>query len=160
VVGGGDTAVEDALFLSRFCSKVYLIHRRDRLRAVKVLQDAAFANDKIQFVWDTTVEKILGQDSVEGITVKNLKTNEARDIKIDGLFIAVGVVPNSDIVKGKVETNERGYIITDESMQTNKFGVYAAGDVREKTLRQIITAAADGAVAAYSAERYISENRW
>ena len=160
VVGGGDTAVEDALFLSRFCSKVYLIHRRDRLRAVKVLQDAAFANDKIQFVWDTTVEKILGQDSVEGITVKNLKTNEARYIKIDGLFIAVGVVPNSDIVKGKVETNERGYIITDESMQTNKFGVYAAGDVREKTLRQIITAAADGAVAAYSAERYISENRW
>jgi len=160
VVGGGDTAIEDALFLSRFCTKVYVIHRRNQLRAVKVLQDAAFANDKIEFIWDTTVEKILGNHAVEGITVKNVKTNETKDLKIDGLFIAVGVVPNSDLVRGKIELNERGYILTDESMQTNKFGVYAAGDIREKPLRQIITAAADGAIAAYAAERYISENKW
>ncbi|WP_094550715.1 thioredoxin-disulfide reductase [Petroclostridium xylanilyticum] len=160
VVGGGDTAVEDALFLSRFCPKVYLIHRRDSLRAVKVLQDAAMANDKIEFIWNTTIEKILGEESVEGITIKNVKTNEVKDLNVDGLFIAIGVVPNSDLVKGKVETNEAGYIITDENMQTNKFGVFAAGDIREKILRQIVTAAADGAIATYAAERYINENRW
>ncbi|MDK2799213.1 MAG: thioredoxin reductase [Clostridiales bacterium] len=160
VVGGGDTAVEDALFLSKFCPKVYLIHRRDQLRAVKVLQEAAFQNEKIEIIWDTTVEEILGEDKVEGIRVKNKKTNEVKDLAVEGLFIAVGVVPNSDIVKGKIEINNNGYIITDEGMLTNKFGVYAVGDVREKTLRQIVTAAADGAIAAYAAERYISENKW
>lgn len=160
VVGGGDTAVEDALFLSRFCPKVYLIHRRGELRAAKVLQDAIMANDKIEFLWNSTVENIIGEEAVEGVTVKDIKTGQSQDIKIEGLFVAVGNVPNSEIVKGKVETNAAGYIVTDEGMLTNKFGVFAVGDVREKTLRQVITAAADGAIAAYAAERYISENRW
>ena len=160
VVGGGDTAVEDALFLSRFCPKVYLIHRRGELRAVKVLQDAIMANDKIEFLWNSAVEDILGEDAVEGIMVKDIKTGQTQKVKVEGLFIAVGNVPNSEIIKGKVETNAGGYIITDESMLTNKFGVFAVGDVREKTLRQVVTAAADGAIAAYAAERYISENRW
>ena len=158
VIGGGDTAVEDALFLSKFCPKVYIIHRRDELRAVKVLQDAVFANDKIEIVWDSTVEKILGDHNVEGITVKNIKSGEIRDLSIEGLFIAIGVTPNSEMVKNKVEVNKNGYIITDDAMQTNKPGVYAVGDIREKYLRQIVTAAADGAIAAYAAERYIHEN--
>lgn len=160
VVGGGDTAVEDAIFLSRFCTKVYLIHRRDQLRAVKVLQDAAFKNDKIEFVWDSTVEEILGEEVVEGIRVKNVKTNEEKELKVDGVFVAVGVVPNTDLVKGKVNLTNRGYIVTDDTMQTNKQGVFAAGDCREKILRQVVTAAADGATAVYAAERYINEHQW
>ncbi|HHV60949.1 MAG TPA: thioredoxin-disulfide reductase [Clostridiaceae bacterium] len=160
VVGGGDTAAEDALYLTRFCPKVYLIHRRDSLRATKVLQEAVFSNDKIEVVWDSVVEEIHGRFDVEGIKVKNVKTDESRKIEAEGVFVAIGVVPNTELVKGKVELNQAGYIITDDSMQTNIFGVYAAGDIREKVLRQVITAASDGAVAAYMAERYIVENRW
>lgn len=157
VVGGGDTAVEDALFLSRFSPKVYLIHRRDQLRAAKVLRDVAFANDKIEFVWDSVVEAIEGEENVEGIKIKNVKTGVSKELKVDGMFVAVGVVPNSDLIKGKIETTDRGYIVTDANMLTNKPGVYAAGDVRDKILRQVITAAADGAIAAFAAERYITE---
>ena len=157
VVGGGDTAVEDALFLSRFSPKVYLIHRRDQLRAAKVLRDVAFANDKIEFVWDSVVEAIEGEENVEGIKIKNVKTGVSKALKVDGMFVAVGVVPNSDLIKGKIETTDRGYIVTDANMLTNKPGVYAAGDVRDKILRQVITAAADGAIAAFAAERYITE---
>lgn len=160
VVGGGNTAVEDALFLSRFCKKVYLIHRRDSLRATKVLQEAALNNDKIEFIWNSTVEKINGEDGLDGITVKNIKTAEKMELSISGMFIAIGYEPNTSLVKGKVEITDSGYIITDETLQTNIFGVYAAGDIREKSLRQVITAAADGAVAAYSVERYIAENQW
>lgn len=158
VVGGGDTAVEDALFLSRFCNKVYLIHRRDQLRAVKVLQDAAFANDKIEFVWNSVVEEIIGEQGVQGVVIKDQNTGETKELQLEGLFIAVGIQPNIELVKGKVEVNNNGYIITDEGMQTNKPGVYAAGDIREKFLRQLVTAASDGAVAAYAAERYVTEN--
>lgn len=160
VVGGGDTAAEDAIYLTRFCPKVYLIHRRDSLRATKVLQEAVFNNKKIEIIWDSAVEEIKGDFGVEGIKVKNLKSNETQELSVEGIFVAIGVLPNTGLVKGKVELNEAGYVITDDNMLTNIFGVYAAGDIREKVLRQVITAASDGAVAAYMAERYINENRW
>jgi thioredoxin reductase (NADPH) len=160
VVGGGDTAAEDALYLSRFCSKIYLIHRRDTLRASKVLQDALVANDKIEFVWNSAVEDIYGKFEVDGVRVRNIITEQVQNIEVHGVFIAVGNIPGSDLVEGKVELNRWSYIVTDENMQTNLLGVYAAGDIRDKPLRQIITAAADGATAAYSAERYISGNKW
>ena len=157
VVGGGDTAVEDALFLSRFCPKVYIIHRRDELRAAKVLQEAAFKNDKIEFIWDTVVEDIHGKDAVEGIRIKNVKDDSTKELNVEGIFIAVGIEPHTDLVKGKVALTPQGYIETDDTMQTSKPGVFAAGDCREKILRQVITAASDGATAAYAAERYINE---
>ncbi|MCX8130945.1 MAG: thioredoxin-disulfide reductase [Clostridia bacterium] len=160
VVGGGDTAAEDALYLSRFCSKVYLIHRRDTLRAAKVLQNAMFTNSKVEFIWNSVIEDIYGKFSVEGLQLRNLRTDEVFDVQVDGLFVAVGNIPSTNLVKGKVELNQWGYIVTDENMQTNIFGVFAAGDIREKPLRQVITAASDGATAAYSAERYISDNTW
>lgn len=160
VIGGGDTAAEDALYLSRFCSKVYVIHRRDSMRATKILQDALFNCKNVEFIWDAEVDDIYGKFDLEGLKVRNLKTGEIDDLKVDGIFIAVGNVPNTELVKGKIELNKTGYIVTDENMQTNMFGVFAAGDIREKPLRQVITAAADGATAAYIAEHYINENRW
>ncbi len=156
VVGGGDTAAEDALYLSRFCPKVYLVHRRDKLRASKSLQRELFNNNKIEFLWDSVVDEILGQFSVDGIRVRDLNTNRTTDLEAEGLFVAVGTTPNSSLVKGKVIFDDAGYIITDNKMQTNIPGVYAAGDIRSKYLRQVITAAADGAIAAYSAEQYIT----
>lgn len=160
VVGGGDTAAEDALYLSKFCTKVYLVHRRDTMRASKVLQNALMDNDKIEFLWDSVVDEVYGKFDVEGVKVRNLKTEAVKDIPLSGLFVAVGNIPNTTLVEGKVELDQWGYIVTDENMQTNIFGVYAAGDIREKPLRQVITAASDGAIAAYSADRYISENTW
>lgn len=160
VIGGGDTAAEDALYLSRFCSKVYLIHRRDSMRATKILQDSLFNCKNVEFIWKTEVDDIYGKFDLEGLKVRNLKTGEINDLKADGIFIAVGNVPNTELVKEKVELSKTGYIVTDENMQTNMFGVFAAGDIREKRLRQVITAAADGATAAYIAEHYINENRW
>ncbi len=160
VVGGGDTAAEDAIYLTRFCPKVYLIHRRDSLRATKILQEAIFDNKKIEIIWDSAVEEIKGGFGVEGIKVRNLKTNETQELSVEGMFVAIGVLPNTGLVKGKVELNQAGYVIADDNMLTNIFGVYAAGDIREKVLRQVITAASDGAVAAYMAERYIYENKW
>lgn len=160
VIGGGDTAVEDALYLSRFCKKVYLVHRRDSLRAAKVLQDNLFNRKNVEFTWNSTVEDIKGKFDVEGVKVINIKTNETTDIAVDGVFVAVGNKPNTELVKSKVELNQAGYVITDDSMQTNIFGIYAAGDIREKPLRQVITAASDGAIAAFMADRYINENRW
>lgn len=160
VVGGGDTAAEDALFLTKFSSKVYMIHRRESLRATKILQDALQDNPKVEFCWNSTVEDIIGESEVTGLRLKNVKTGETKEIAVDGVFIAIGTTPNSGIVKDKVELNEAGYIITDENMQTNIFGVYAAGDIREKALRQVVTSVSDGAVAAYMAEKYIAENKW
>ncbi len=158
VAGGGNTAVEDAIYLSRFSPKVYLIHRRDSLRADKVLQDIAFKNEKIEFVWDSTIEEIIGEQNVEGIKLKNIKTDETKELSVEGIFVAIGYVPNSSLLKDKVELDNFGYIITGEDMSTNVKGVFSAGDIRQKTLRQVITSAGDGATAAYSAQRYVTEN--
>lgn len=156
VVGGGDTAAEDALYLSRFCPKVYLIHRRDKLRASKTLQKELFNNKKVEFLWNSVAEEITGQYGVEGIRVRDLYTDKIKDLAVEGLFVAIGAAPNTSLVKGKVTLDDAGYIMTDDKMLTNIPGVYAAGDIRSKFLRQVITAAADGAVAAYSAEHYIN----
>lgn len=160
VVGGGNVAAEDALFLSRFCSKVYVIHRRESLRATDVIQGKMKKNNKIEFYWNTVVEDILGESQVTGLKLSNVKTHEKREISVNGVFIAIGTSPDTELVKDKIEMNSAGYIITDDNMQTNLFGVYAAGDVREKLLKQIVTAVSDGAVAAYMAEKYITEFKW
>lgn len=160
VVGGGNVAAEDALFLSRFCSKVYVIHRRESLRATGVIQEQMKKNNKIEFYWNTVVEDILGESQVTGLKLSNVKTHETREISVNGVFIAIGTSPDTELVKDKIEMNSAGYIITDDNMQTNLFGVYAAGDVREKLLKQIVTAVSDGAVAAYMAEKYITEFKW
>lgn len=155
VVGGGDVAVEDAIYLARMCKKVYLAHRRDELRAVKILQEKLFDQDNVEILWDTELEKIYGKDFVEGATVFNNKTGEKKELPIEGAFIAVGTNPNSGLLEGKVEMDENKWIITDEWCMTNKDGVFAAGDVRKKVLRQVITAASDGAIAAYGVERFV-----
>lgn len=160
VVGGGDTAAEDALYLARFCPKIYLIHRRDSLRATKILQDELFCNIKIELVWDSVVEEIIGEHGVEGLKLRNLKSNVSSQIDVDGLFIAIGLNPNISLINGKIQQSPEGYIITNERMQTNIPGVFAAGDIRQKFLRQVITAASDGATASYSAELYITETKW
>ena len=158
VVGGGDSAVEEALFLTRFARKVTIIHRRDQLRAVKSLQDKAFANEKMDFIWDSVVESLDGQDVLQTICLRNVKTGETKQITADetdgmmGLFVFVGLDPNSGLLGGKLPL-EKGYIKTDENMRTAIPGVFAAGDIRVKGLRQIVTAAADGAIAAMEAER-------
>lgn len=157
VVGGGDTALEDALFLARLCSKVYLIHRRDAFRGAKILQDKVLAHEKIEFIPSTVVEKINTSSSVSDVTVRNVITNETKNINVSGVFIAVGTKPNSALVSDLNITDERGYIITNEAMETEISGVFAAGDIRKKPLRQVITAAADGAVAINSAMSYLNE---
>ncbi|MGB9812699.1 MAG: thioredoxin-disulfide reductase [Thermovenabulum sp.] len=159
VVGGGDSAIEEAIYLTKFAESVTVIHRRNELRATKILQERAFSNEKIKFLWDSVVEEIRGKDAVEEIVVKNIKTGEEIIYPTDGVFVAIGWEPNSEIVKDLVKLNERGYIVTDENMATNVPGIFAAGDIREKALRQVITAAADGAIAAVSAEKYIEEKR-
>ncbi|NLK88002.1 MAG: thioredoxin-disulfide reductase [Clostridiaceae bacterium] len=156
VVGGGDTAAEDVLYLSRFCPKVYLIHRKDKLRASKILQRELFNNKNVEFLWNSVIEEIIGQYGVDGLRVRDLITDKTKALEVEGLFVAIGTTPNSSLVKGKIILDDKGYIITDSKMQTNIPGVYAAGDIRSKYLRQVITAAADGAIAAYSAEHYIT----
>lgn len=158
VVGGGDVAVEDAIYLARFCKKVYLIHRRDEFRAVKVLQDRVMETEKVEIIWDTVVDEIQGTDVVTGAQIRNKKTGEESHLDVDGVFIAVGTIPNSQLLKGKVDTDEGGYIITDEACETSVSGVYAVGDVRKKLLRQVITAAADGATAVYASEMHLITN--
>lgn len=161
VVGGGDAAVEEAMYLTKFARKVTIIHRRDELRAAKSIQEKAFANPKIDFMWDTVVESVDGEDVLSRMVVKNTKTGELTTIEaneedgIFGLFGFIGLLPNSEMFEGKI-TMENGYILTDEDMRTNIPGVFAAGDIRKKSLRQVVTAAADGAIAAMQAEHYIS----
>lgn len=145
VVGGGDVAVEDAIFLARFCEKVYLIHRRDELRAVKALQDELFSLPNVEVVWDSVVTAIEGEDAVERAVLQNVKTKEETTLETAAVFVAVGIVPDTALAKNLCETNESGYIIAPESCATSVPGIYAAGDARAKRLRQIVTAAADGA---------------
>ena len=159
MIGGGDSAVEEAMFLTKFAEKVYLVHRRDQLRAVKIIQDRAFKNDKMEFVWDTIVQEIKGGDFVENLVVYNKKTKKATELKVDGVFIYIGIIPNNELFKDKLELDERGFVLTDETMQTNIEGVYAAGDIIHKVLRQVVTAAGDGATAAFAAEKWIEENK-
>ncbi|MBP5184330.1 MAG: thioredoxin-disulfide reductase [Lachnospiraceae bacterium] len=156
VVGGGDVAVEDAIFLARLCKKVYIIHRRDEFRAAKSLVTALKACENVEFVYDSTVSSINGKNMTESVTVHNKKTGEDREIAINGIFIAVGIEPNSGTFEGVVEM-ENGWIKAGETCETSAPGIYAVGDVRTKQLRQVITAAADGANAVTSAERYLIE---
>ncbi len=155
VVGGGDTAVEEADFLTKFASRVYLIHRRDRLRAVKSLQDKALSNPKIETVLDTIVEKIDGDSAVEKADIKNVKSGVKKELPVKGVFVYVGLRPSTGFLKGYVSLNERGYISVDKDMKTSKDGVFACGDCIEKNLRQAVTAAGDGAVAAYGAQHFV-----
>ena len=155
VVGGGDVAVEDAIFLARGCEKVYLIHRRDELRAAKILQEALKKLPNVEILWDTEVKEIRGEDQVEELLIYNKKTEETKSISVSGVFMAVGTIPNTAIVKDFVDMDEKGYIIADERCATSVCGIYAAGDVRTKQLRQIITAASDGANAVTSIEQYL-----
>ena len=156
VVGGGDVALGDALYLARLCRKVYLIHRRDSFRGAKVLEDKVRAAENIELVLDSTVEEIRGEGQLKSILVKNKKSGAETELAIDGLFIAVGIVPESKSFPF-LKTDERGYVLADETCETNVPGVYAAGDVRKKQLRQVITAVADGANAVESAVRYLTE---
>jgi len=158
VIGGGDTAVEDALYLTGLASRVYLVHRRDELRAQHALQKAAMKSGQIEFIWDSEVTEILGSTLVEGVRIRNKKTQEEKTVSVSGVFIAVGIIPHTDEVKGTVETDEAGYIKTDIWMRTNLPGVFAAGDIVAKPLKQLVTAAADGATAIYGAQHYIREN--
>jgi thioredoxin reductase (NADPH) len=155
VIGGGDSAVDEALYLTRFARKVYVIHRRNALRAAKISQERAFRNEKIEILWDTVVEKIAGENGVEGVSLKNVKTMERRDLPVGGVFMYVGWEPNTNFLKGVIDLDKSGFVLTDAQMATSRPGVYAAGDVRQKLLRQVVTAAADGAIAAFAAERYI-----
>ena len=163
VVGGGDSAVEEAMYLTKFARKVTIIHRRNELRAAKSIQEKAFANPKIAFLWDSVVVKVDGDDLLSSMTVKNVKTGELTEITADeddglfGLFGFIGYNPNSQLFEGVLDM-ENGYIKTDENMHTNIPGVFAAGDIRVKSLRQVVTAAADGAIAAMQAEHFISNH--
>ncbi|ASS76521.1 thioredoxin-disulfide reductase [Tumebacillus algifaecis] len=155
VVGGGDSAVEEGIYLTRHASKVTIIHRRDTLRAQKILQDRAFKNEKINFIWDTTVETIEGDGKVQKLQLKNTKTGEASEFACDGIFIYVGMVPNTKFFTDLPILNESGYVVTNDKMETKLPGVFAAGDGRETVLRQVVTATADGAVAAFYAGHYV-----
>ena len=156
VVGGGDAAAEDALYLAKICKKVYLIHRRDSLRAQHIVQQRLFSLTNVEMVWDSVVEDILGPEKVEGVAVRNVKTEGASSIVADAVFIAIGQVPNTDLFNGQIALSETGHVTVDREMRTNLAGVYAAGDVTAKALRQVVTAVADGAVASYGAIKYIS----
>ena len=158
VIGGGDSAVEEAIFLTKFAKKVYLIHRRDKLRAVKIVQDRAFANDKIEIIWDTVVKEVKGEQMVEKLDLYNRKTKESSQLEVGGVFIFVGYLPNNDLIKDFAELDAIGFVKANDKMETNVAGIYSAGDLNHKILRQVVTSASDGAIAAFAAEKWIEEN--
>lgn len=159
VVGGGNAAVEEAMYLTKFADKVYIIHRRNELRADKIVQERAFKNEKIEFIWDSVVKEIKGADLVNTAVLENVKTHEISNLQVDGVFPYIGMTPNIESISGQVEQDANGFIITDETMKTSIDGVYAAGDVRKTPLRQVITAASDGAVSAVYAVKYLESIR-
>lgn len=162
VVGGGDAALEEGLFLTKYASEVYVVHRRDQLRASQIMQARAFKNDKMKFIWDTVVEEIQGDSGkVTGALLRNVKTDEKQVFPIDGVFIFIGHIPNTDLFKGIIDMDDQEYVVVDNLQQTNIEGVFAAGDVHDHVFRQAITAAGTGAAAAISAEKFIAalENR-
>ena len=156
VVGGGDTAVEEAMYLTKMCSKVTLIHRRDQLRANRTAQNRAFANEKLEIVYNTTLEEIIGEDKVTAVRLKNKVTGEETVMDINGIFIFAGYLPNNDFFPAELEVDQNGYVLTDEKMQTNIPGVFAVGDVRKKTLRQVTTAVGDGGAVISAIEEYFA----
>jgi len=157
VVGGGDTAITDALELSQHASKVYIIHRRDQLRAGKALQDRAFAHPKLEFIWDTVVEEVSGDKVLEELKLRHVKTGQQFTLKVDGVFVAVGLMPNSRSLFNIMELDDAGYIVIDETMATSVPGIFAAGDIRRNSPRQIAAAVGDGVTAAMSAFKYVQE---
>jgi thioredoxin reductase (NADPH) len=158
VVGGGDTAMEEALFLTRFATKVTVIHRRDSLRASKIMQERALGHEKIEFLWDSVVEEVVGDDFVEGLRVRNLKTDGTRDLPMDALFIAIGHQPNTEIVRGQIDLDDVGYIqVKPGTSYTSREGVFACGDAMDPVYRQAVTAAGSGCMAAIDAERWLAE---
>ena len=158
VVGGGDSALTEALFLTKFAKEITIIHRRDALRATKIYQERAFASPKIDFLWDTVVEEIKGNQTVESVLVKNVKSGEVTEVPTEGVFMFIGIEPKTTFLEGVVELDEHGYIIVDENkLQTSVEGIFAAGDARKKLLRQVTTAVGDGATAAFAVEKYLEE---
>ena len=157
VIGGGDTAVEEAIFLTKFANKVTLIHRRDRLRATKILQERAFANKSIEFIWNSTVIEIIGDKKVESLKLKNVKAGKETNLLCDGVFIFAGYTPNTEFLKNILKMDEKGYVIADDDMHTSREGIFVCGDARKKNLRQIVTGCGDGATASYSARMYVEE---
>ncbi|MGN0365492.1 MAG: thioredoxin-disulfide reductase [Suilimivivens sp.] len=155
VIGGGDVAVEDAIFLARGCEKVYLIHRRDELRAAAVLQKELMALPNVEVIWDTVVEKISGEDQVDSLLIKNVKTGEQKALLVDGVFVAVGIIPSGELLQDLVDCDEKGYLIAGEDCATSRPGIFVAGDLRKKKLRQIVTAVSDGANAITSILDYL-----
>ena len=159
VVGGGNAAVEEAMYLTKFANKVYLIHRRDELRADKIVQERAFKNEKIEFIWNSVVREIKGKNLVDTLVLENVKTNEISNLNVNGIFPYIGITPNVEGFAGQLQQDALGFIITDETMQTSLEGVFAIGDVRKTPLRQVITAASDGAVGAVYAVKYIEAQK-
>ena len=157
IVGGGDTAIEDAIYLSRVASKVIVIHRRDELRATKILQEIAFCNEKIEFLWSHTIQNIVGNSFLEAVIVYDLKNRCEKKLEVEGLFVAIGSHPHTDFLNTLIKRDELGYVVVDNKMETSLPGIFASGDIRATPLRQIATAVGDGAIAAISAERYLSE---
>ncbi|MCB5258388.1 MAG: thioredoxin-disulfide reductase [Candidatus Cloacimonetes bacterium] len=158
VIGGGDSAVEEGIYLTHFARKVYIIHRRDELRAQKILQERAFQNPKIEFIWNSVVQEIQGTDKIEKLEIFNRQTQQISYLPVDGVFIYVGILPNNKLLESRINLDEAGFVYTDEFMHTNIPGVYAAGDIRHKVLRQVVTATSDGAIAAFNAEKWIRDN--
>ena len=157
VVGGGDSAIDEGLFLTKFAREVIVVHRRDQLRATHIYQERAFANPKMRFVWDAVVEEVLGEKTVTGVRVRNVKSGETTIIEADGMFVYVGTIPGTKLFAGQIELDERGYIVTDGHQRTSVSGVFAAGDVQSPDFRQIVVAAGSGAIAAIEADRYLAE---